>query len=85
LVFDLADNFYVVINLQNALPKMTSDIKYIRNFYRFKIDPRLLKRALTGPHLANWNNIEIGAHLGFSRNPDVFKPGVHTLINAMHV
>ena len=56
-----------------------------KNYQRFKLDPRLLRRALTGPHLANWNNIEIGAHIDFDRQPDVFRYDIHVLVNALHV
>ena len=52
---------------------------------RFKLDPRLLKRALMGPKYANWNNIEIGAHIDFERKPDIQKMNVHILLNSMHI
>jgi UDP-MurNAc hydroxylase len=50
----------------------------------FELDPRLLLRAMKGPAFANWNNIEIGAHLGFRRNPDVYNPQMHILLNYFH-
>ena len=55
------------------------------NYMRFKLDPKLLKRALMGPKYANWNNIEIGAHLDFERKPDIQKMNVHILLNSMHI
>jgi len=85
LIFDLPSNSYVLINLQDSIPKIVSEIESVEKFQRFKLDPRLLKRALTGPHMANWNNIGIGAHLEFARRPDVFRQEIHTLINAMHI
>ena len=71
LVFDIKGNNFVAFNLLDLNPKLATSIEHFKNFQRFKIDSRLLKRALLGPHLANWNNIEIGAHLSFSRKPDV--------------
>jgi len=41
--------------------------------------------VLLGPRYANWNNIEIGALLDFSRKPDIYRMDVHTLINSLHV
>ena len=85
LIFDLPSNSYILINLQDSIPKIVSDIESVDKFHRFKLDPRLLKRALTGPHMANWNNIGIGAHLEFARRPDLFRFDIHTLINAMYI
>ena len=64
---------------------MVEKLEKMKNYQRFKLDPTLLRRALTGPHLANWNNIEIGAHLDFDRQPDVFQHDIHILVNALHV
>ncbi len=85
LIFDLPSGMYGVINLIDLEFRVVDDIEDIQNYHRFKLDPRLLRRALIGPHLANWNNIEIGAHLGFDRKPDIFRPDIHILINALHV
>jgi UDP-MurNAc hydroxylase len=85
LIFDLNDGFYAVINLLNTQLKIKSKISDIVNFQRFKVDSRLLKRVLEGPHQANWNNIEIGAHLKFARNPDILRQDIHILINSLHV
>ena len=84
LIFDLPSGAFAVFDLITLQPKRVKCIDDIKKFQRFKLDPRLLKRALTGPHMANWNNIEIGAHLGFDRKPDVFRQDIHTLINALH-
>ena len=85
LIFDLPSGSFGAIDLKQLEFCKVDKIEQIKNYQRFKLDPRLLKRALTGPHLANWNNIEIGAHLDFDRQPDVFRHDIHILVNALHV
>lgn len=85
LIFDLPSGSFIMINLEKPIPKKISNIDNIKKYQRFKLDSRLLKRLLTGPHMANWNNIEIGAHLEFDRQPDIFRHDIHTLINALYV
>ncbi len=50
----------------------------------FRMDPRLTLRVLKGPRFANWNNIEIGAHLEFDRKPDTYRQDVHILMNSLY-
>ena len=85
LIFDLPSGSFGVIDLIDLEFRQVDSIEDIQNYQRFKLDPRLLRRALTGPHLANWNNIEIGAHLDFDRKPDVFRQDIHILVNALHI
>jgi UDP-MurNAc hydroxylase len=85
LIFDLPSGSFGVIDLMELEFCKVNSIEEIQNYQRFKLDPRLLRRVLTGPHLANWNNIEIGAHLDFERKPDVFRQNIHILVNALHV
>lgn len=85
LVFDINEKKFVVINLLNLTPEIISDITDFENYHRFKIDARLLKRALMGPHLASWDNIWAGSHLDFARKPDIFRFDLHILINSMFV
>lgn len=85
LIFDLNKNKFLIVNLIDTEPKVVDDISHIANYHRFKLDTRLLKRSLMGPKYANWNNIEIGAMLEFSRSPDVYRMEVHNIINSMHI
>jgi len=85
LIFDLPSGSYAVFDLIELQPYQVDCIDDIQKYHRFKLDPRLLKRALTGPHMANWNNIEIGAHLSFDRKPDIHREDIHILINALHI
>ncbi|WP_164870925.1 MBL fold metallo-hydrolase [Mesobaculum littorinae] len=47
-------------------------------------DRRLLGRLLRGPRFAHWNNAEIGSHLAFRRDPDVFERGLYYCLSAFH-
>lgn len=84
LIFDLPSGSFVVFNLLELKPYQVECIDGIKKFQRYKIDPRLLKRVLSGPHMANWNNIEVGAHLEFDRKPDVYLHELHILLNSLH-
>lgn len=84
LLFDLPSGYFAHINLASGKVSKIEDACELGNYHRFKLDSRLLQRALNGPRYANWNNIEIGALLDFSRKPDVYRMDVHTLINALH-
>ena len=54
-------------------------------FVSFKVDSKLLNRLLKGPKFAHWNNAEIGCHILFNRNPDVYDRGVHFCMNYFHI
>jgi UDP-MurNAc hydroxylase len=47
--------------------------KDFKNFVLIELDDRLLNLILSGPKFAHWNNAEIGSHLRFYRQPDVFE------------
>jgi UDP-MurNAc hydroxylase len=85
LIFDLPSGYFALINLQDLKALKISNLENLQNWHRFKLDPRLLLRVLKGPRFANWNNIEIGGLLDFSRKPNVYRMDVHTLINALHI
>lgn len=85
IVIDLPEAELACFNLADASFSVIQHTDNLQNYHRFRLDPRLLKRALLGPRLANWNNIEIGGLLDFARKPDVFRKDVHTLINSFHV
>lgn len=47
------------------------------------IDPRLLARILTTA--AHWNNAEIGCHIEFWRQPNLYMPDVHAFLSFLHI
>tara|TARA_R110002020_G_scaffold363289_1_gene575578 strand:- start:13828 stop:15159 length:1332 start_codon:yes stop_codon:yes gene_type:complete len=50
----------------------------------FRVNPKLLKRLLMGPRYAHWNNAEIGCHIIYYRNPDIYERGLHYCMNFFH-
>ena len=69
-------NGYDVIN-----KKEFDDTKYVT----YKVDYKLLYRILRGPRYAHWNNAEIGSHILFSRQPEVYERGLYFSMNYFHV
>ena len=53
-------------------------------FLQLKTDPKLLKRLLSGPKFAHWNNAEIGSHLMFKRTPNIYERGLFYCLNFFH-
>ena len=55
-----------------------------KKFLIIKTDYRLLLRLMRGPKFAHWNNAEIGSHLEFIRNPNVYERGLFYCLNFFH-
>lgn len=47
-------------------------------------DTRLLLQMLKGPRFAHWNNAEIGSHLRFQREPDIFERSIYHCLCFLH-
>lgn len=58
--------------------------KHYKKFVRYSLDTRLLNQILSGPKYAHWNNAEIGSHIEFEREPNVFERGLHHSMNFFH-
>ena len=70
-----------ILNIVN-----TDEINIKSNKYvRYETDLRLLKRLLSGPKFAHWNNAEIGSHLKFFRKPNIFERNVYDSMNYFHI
>tara|TARA_Y100000590_G_C15665948_1_gene994442 strand:- start:356 stop:1717 length:1362 start_codon:yes stop_codon:yes gene_type:complete len=54
------------------------------SFVVYNIDQRLLNRLLEGPKFAHWNNAEIGSHINFFRNPNIFERNLYYSMNFFH-
>ena len=68
-------NGYEVINQKDF-----SDDRYVT----YKLDHRLLFRILRGPRFAHWNNAEIGSHIEFSREPEIYERKLYYSMNFFH-
>ena len=62
----------------------TKKFKNNKKYVKYKTDLRLLKRLLLGPRYAHWNNAEIGSHINFYREPDVFDRNVYQSMCYFH-
>lgn len=54
------------------------------NFVRLKVDPKLLWLILKGPKYAHWQNAEIGSHIQYSREPEIFERSLYYCMNFFH-
>ena len=55
------------------------------NFVKIRINKTLLKNILKGPKFAHWNNAEVGSHLRFLRNPDIYERSFYFSLSYLHV
>tara|TARA_R100000664_G_C2758838_1_gene148067 strand:+ start:4939 stop:6267 length:1329 start_codon:yes stop_codon:yes gene_type:complete len=60
--------------------KELKDARYVT----YEVDYKLLYRILRGPRYAHWNNAEIGSHILFSRQPEVYERGLYFSMNYFH-
>lgn len=58
--------------------------KYTK-FVQISVDKKLFKWLLLGPKFAHWNNAEIGSHLRYKRNPNIYERGLFYCLNFFHV
>ena len=65
--------------------KNNNDILKIKKYAIYEVDSKLLKRILSGPRYAHWNNSEIGSHIKFYRYPNVFDRKVYDAMSYFHI
>jgi UDP-MurNAc hydroxylase len=53
-------------------------------YVRMDIDPRLLVRILKGPQHAHFNNAQIGSHITFHKDPDVYERPLYYAMSFFH-
>lgn len=85
LYIDLINPRMAKIPLDGKTEMTITDETPVAPFTRMTLDPRLLERIFRGPQYAHWNNAEIGSHIMFQRQPDVFERGIHQLISFLHI
>ncbi|MBC9934701.1 MBL fold metallo-hydrolase [Chitinophaga qingshengii] len=56
----------------------------IESYVVYALDSRLFHRILQGPKLAHWNNAEIGSHINFERQPNIFERGIYHVMCFFH-
>jgi UDP-MurNAc hydroxylase len=83
LYVKLIDGCYAKFSMYDEHLEFTNDIKSEKHLV-FKVDPRLLTKILSGPRYAHWNNAEIGCHIMFYRQPDIYDRNAHYCMNYFH-
>ena len=53
-------------------------------YLRLTLNHNLLHRLLRGPKYAHWNNAEIGSHIRWEWNPNVFDRGLQHCLYFLH-
>lgn len=56
----------------------------ITQFVEYKLNKILLILILKGPRYAHWNNAEIGSHIEFDRQPNIFERGLYHCLCFFH-
>jgi UDP-MurNAc hydroxylase len=77
LCIDFFNNSYIIVPFDYY--------KKTHAFVRIDLDNRLLYRLLSGPKFGHWNNAEIGSHLLFERNPNIFERGLYHVLSFFHI
>ncbi len=82
----LKDRYIQIDNSKDLLefPKI-GDMDINKKLIMIKTDTRLLSDLLSGPKFAHWNNAEIGSHLRFFRQPNIFERGVYESMSYFHI
>ena len=63
-------------------------VKYIDKsipYLSLSLPTKLLKRILSGPKYAHWNNAEIGSFITYYRSPDVYEREIYYCLNYFHI
>lgn len=87
LIIQISDANSVLIDLtSNPSYEIVGNlhIDTVERFVKISLDKRLLYRILKGPRFAHWNNAEIGSHLKFERNPNIFERGLYHSLCFFH-
>jgi len=67
---------YSIINLK--------DRSTTNRYVAYELHKNLLIQILQGPKYAHWNNAEIGSHIKFERQPNIFERGLHHCMCFFH-
>jgi UDP-MurNAc hydroxylase len=56
----------------------------IKQFVGYRLHKNLLILILKGPRFAHWDNAEIGSHIEFNRQPNIFERGLYHCLCFFH-
>ena len=85
-IFIKVDEKSLMLGIDKKLSVVNSDeiYKKSKKYVCYETDIRLLKRLLMGPKFAHWNNAEIGSHLKFFREPNIFERDIYNSMCYLH-
>ena len=85
ILLEIFDKYIIIPFNKKRLDVINKDKFFEKNKYViYKLNPNLLKKILNGPKYAHWNNAEIGSHIKFYRNPNVFDRKLHLSMSYFH-
>jgi len=86
VILDFDDKALVVSANGNGYKLETKkEIENYKKYVQISVDKKLFKWLLLGPKFAHWNNAEIGSHLRYKRNPNIYERGLFYCLNFFHV
>ncbi|MFD1588305.1 MBL fold metallo-hydrolase [Halorientalis brevis] len=82
----LVDDEFAKISMQGDGFEFVGVDEYesAEEYVRMDIDPRLLVRILQGPRYAHFNNAQIGSHIMFHKDPDVYERPLYYAMSFFH-
>lgn len=82
----LPDDEFAKVSLQGEGFEFVPHSEYedADRYVRMDIDPRLLERILQGPRYAHFNNAQIGSHIEFYKQPDIYERPLYYAMSFFH-
>jgi UDP-MurNAc hydroxylase len=86
ILLDLVEDTTAAVSLRGEGIDFISheQSQQIDEYVRMRIDPRLFSKILRGPQYAHYNNAQIGSHVHFAKDPDIYERPVYYCMNYFH-
>ena len=86
ILISISKEIFCILTCNGNEYKIVSakELEQINKYVKISTDKKLLKRLLLGPKFAHWNNAEIGSHLQFKRDPNVYERGLYYSLSFFH-
>ena len=86
VLLDLVDRRVAALSMAGdgweLLPEY--EARRVDDYVRMRMDPRLLHRVLRGPRYATFNAAQVGSHIGFEKDPDVYERPLYYAMSYLH-
>ncbi len=86
VIVDLVDDQVAAMSMNGDGYQVTTadDVDTSDGYVRISMDERLLARILRGPQYAHFNNAQIGSHIGFEKQPDIYERPLYYALSFFH-